>query len=164
MFAARPLLQCHWKPLASSPPSPPSPSPPSASPPPTSGTKILDGLAFMFSITNFFQSKCKLSGVCFGCTGGYSRGMSIDSTKPVPMPSEIAWISFFYVGLFVLSIPKMYYWSAGGDSKIFLTIRARSLTWIVGTKLFPSPIIGSFWGSCFHARSKWWLKMASPSP
>ena len=63
----------------------------------------------------------------------------------------------------MLSIPKMYL-DSGGASKIFLTMRARSLTWIVGTLFLPSPMIGSFVGSCFQARSKWWLKMASPKP
>jgi len=163
MLPASPFLHHHWKPPSSPAPSSP-PSPSASSPAPsTSGTNILEGRALMLSMTNFFQSKCKLSWVCLGCTGVYSIGMSIDSTRPVPIPSEMAWMSFFYVGRFVLSIPKIYLVS-GGASNSFLTMRARSFTWMVGTKFLPSPTMGSFSGSYFHARSKWWLKMASPRP
>ena len=155
MFFASPFLQCQLK--SSSPGSP------SASPVSPSLIKSELGIVLMFSITNLRQSRWSCKGVWLGWTGLYSTGISIDSTKPVPIPSEIAWISFFYVGFFVLSIPKMYCLS-GGASNIFLTILARSVTWIVGTRFLPSPTTGSFYGSCNHAFLKWVLKIASPAP
>ena len=158
MLAWSPLLQCQLKPEPSSGSSSPSPSPSFY------GTNIVLGLTLMFSMTNLRQSRFKLIGVCLGWTGSYSIGISIDSTSPVPTPFEMAWMSFLWVGLLVLSIPKMYYWLSGGFSKMYLTIRARSFTWTVGTLFLPSPIIGSFSGLCFHAFSKWLLKIASPRP
>ena len=65
-------------------------------------------------------------------------GIGIDSTNPVPMPFDIALISFFYVGFLVLSIATIYFFS-GFVSATFFTILAKSLTWIAGTLFFPFP-------------------------
>lgn len=62
-----------------------------------------------------------------------------------------------------MSIPKMYYRS-GFASDSFLTMRAKSVTWIVGTKLQPSPTIGKRAGSWSQAYLKCELKIASPLP
>ena len=77
-------------------------------------------------------------------------GISIDSTSPVPIPFEIAEMILFYVGFLLLSTAKIYFLS-GLLSEIFFTIPAKSLTWIVGKKLLPSPTYGSLSGSCNQA-------------
>ena len=48
-------------------------------------------------------------GVSFGWAFLNVSGISIDSIKPVPIPFDIAAISFFYVGFGLLSIAKMYF-------------------------------------------------------
>lgn len=85
------------------------------------------GFNFKLSIIGILQSSSNYKGVFFGWVFLIFSGKSKDSMSPVPMPLEIAQISFFYVGLFVLSTAKMYCFS-GFVSKTFLTILARSVT------------------------------------
>lgn len=67
------------------------------------------GDTFKFKSSDFFQSKFSWIGVILGWAFLNVSGISIDSINPVPMPFDIAAISFFWVGFGLLSIAKIYF-------------------------------------------------------
>lgn len=95
IFYGRPGLQSQSISITS-PSSAAGSSPPSAC---TDGASYLMkrelGDTFKFSNKDFFQSRFNWIGVIFGCAFLNVSGISIDSINPVPIPFEIAAISFF---------------------------------------------------------------------
>jgi len=81
--------------------------------------------------------------------------VSLNVMAPVPIPFDIVYIILLYLFFLFWSTANIYFWS-GNTSSTFLTKHAKSLVWIIGILLLPSPKILNWDGLYNQLYLKYW--------